>query len=62
VFVELTAKIRQAVVVCGLENDVPRNLDSIQDDEKVTAISAALEERPGCRTAARRRDCQPTDP
>jgi hypothetical protein len=31
VFIKLTAKIGQAVVIGGLENDVPRNLDSTQN-------------------------------
>jgi hypothetical protein len=31
VFIELAAKIGQAVVIGGLENDVPRNLDSTQN-------------------------------
>ncbi len=31
VFIKLTAQIRQAVIVGGLENNVPRNLDSIQN-------------------------------
>jgi hypothetical protein len=30
VLIELTAKISQAAVVGGLEDDVPRKLDSIQ--------------------------------
>jgi hypothetical protein len=31
VFIKLTAKIRQAVIIGGLENDVPRYLDSTQN-------------------------------
>jgi hypothetical protein len=31
VFVKLAAKIGQAAVVGGLENDIPRYLDCIQD-------------------------------
>jgi len=30
VFIKLTAKVRKAVIVGGLEDDIPRNLDSIQ--------------------------------
>jgi len=30
VFIKLTAKIGEAAVIGGLENNVPRNLDSIQ--------------------------------
>jgi hypothetical protein len=60
VLIKLTAKIGQAAIVGGLENDVSRNLDSIQGDEKVTAISGALEgrarSRPGYRSAACQRD------
>ena len=31
VFIKLTAKVRKAIVIGGLEDYVPRNLDSIQD-------------------------------
>jgi len=31
VFIKLTAEIGKAVVIGGLENQVPRNLDSIQN-------------------------------
>jgi hypothetical protein len=31
VFIKLTTQVSQAVIVGGLENDVSRNLDSIQD-------------------------------
>jgi hypothetical protein len=31
VFIKLAAKIGEAAVIGGLENNVPRNLDSIQD-------------------------------
>ena len=31
VFIKLTAQVGKAVIVGGLENHVPRNLDSIQD-------------------------------
>ena len=31
VFIKLAAKIGKAVVISGLEDDVPRNLDSIQN-------------------------------
>jgi len=31
VFIKLTAEIGKAVIVGGLENDVPRNLDSTQN-------------------------------
>ncbi len=35
VFIELTAQVGEAVVVGGLEDDVPRNLDSVQSEARL---------------------------
>ncbi len=45
-FVELTAQVGKAVIVCGLEYDISRNLDSIQDGllrplRKILLVSVA---------------------
>ena len=45
VFVKLTAEVCQAVIVGGLENDVQRNLDSVQSILETT-------QRPDCLQAA----------
>ncbi len=37
VFIELAAQVGQAVIVGGLEDYVPRNLDSVQSTSKITA-------------------------
>ena len=37
VFVKLTAQVCQAVIVGGLEDNVPRNLQSVQDTSEISA-------------------------
>jgi hypothetical protein len=38
VFIKLTAKVCQAVVIGGLEDNVPRNLNGIQSIYEITAM------------------------
>ena len=37
VFIKLTAEVGEAVIVGGLEDDVPRNLDSVQSTVEISA-------------------------
>ena len=59
VFVELAAKIGQATIVGGLEDYVPRNLDSIQSTSKTTAMHRAWEVAAGIMSGDRLRRGQP---
>ncbi len=43
VFIKLATKIGQSTIVGGLEDYIPRYLDSIQSTSKITAMNAAWE-------------------